>query len=183
MKEMIRFVQIICDKQHLVINYQKTKVLNCNSKECNQEAIDVGGKSIEIVRKVKYLGEGLTSDLKLKNYIEEKRITTQTILNTYLYTASNEALRVIRMITILKIYKSTIISSLFYSCETWIPTENGKQNLLNIKLSIIRKIVKAPKTITPWRNWRTTNRFHNRENANHVSQEIVNNKNTSKLHY
>ena len=49
----------------------------------------------------------------------------------------------IRMNTILKLYKSTIIPSLLYGCETWIPTENDKQNLLNIQLSIIRKIVKV----------------------------------------
>ena len=90
MKEMVQFLQIICHKWHLAINYQKTKVLICNSKECNQKAISIGGKSIEIVRKVKYLGEFLTSDLKLKDHIEEKRITTQTILNTCLYAASNE---------------------------------------------------------------------------------------------
>ena len=52
----------------------------------------------------------------------------------------------IRMNTILKLYKSTIIPSLLYGCETWIPTENDKQNLLNIQLSIIRKIVKAPRS-------------------------------------
>ena len=34
--------------------------------------------------------------------------------------------------------------------------------------------------ITLWRNWKTTNRFHNRQKANNVSQEIVNIKNTSK---
>ena len=50
------------------------------------------------------------------------------------------------MITILKLYKSTIILSLLYGCETWIPTENDKQNLLNIQLSIIIKIVKAPES-------------------------------------
>ena len=86
----------------MVINYQKPKVLICNSKECNQEAIDIGGKSIEIVQKIKYLGEVLTSDLKLKNHIEEERITTQAILNTCLYGASNEVLSKIGMITILK---------------------------------------------------------------------------------
>ena len=39
---------------------KKTKVLFCNSKECKQEVINIGGKSIEIVRKVKYIGEVLT---------------------------------------------------------------------------------------------------------------------------
>ena len=62
-KEMIQFVRIICNKWHLVINYRKTKALIYNSKECKQEAIDIGGKSIEIVRKLNYLGEVLTSDL------------------------------------------------------------------------------------------------------------------------
>ena len=146
MKEMRQFVQIICHKWHLVVNYQKTKVLICNSKECNQEAINIAEKSIEIAREVKYLGEILTSDLKLKDHIEEKRITAQTILNTCSYAASNEVLSKIRMVIILKLYISTIISSLFYGCETWIPTENDKQNLLNIQLSIIGKIVKAPKS-------------------------------------
>ena len=49
------------------------------------------------------------------------------------------------MVTIAKLYKLTIIPSSLYGCETWIPTENDKQNLLNIQLSIIRKIVKVPK--------------------------------------
>ena len=49
------------------------------------------------------------------------------------------------MINILKLYKSTIIASLLYGCKTWIPTVNDKQNLLNIQLSIIKKIVKDPK--------------------------------------
>ena len=146
MKEMVQLVQIICHKWHLAISYQKAEVLICNSKECNQKAISIGGKSIEIVRKVKYLGEVLTSDLKLKDHIEEKKITTQTIFKTCLYAASDEVLSEIRMITILRLYKSTIILSLLYGCETWIPTENGKQNLLSIQLSIIGKIVKAPKS-------------------------------------
>ena len=49
------------------------------------------------------------------------------------------------MINILKLYKSTIIASLLYGCKTWIPTVNDKQDLLNIQLSIIKKIVKDPK--------------------------------------
>ena len=60
MEEIIQYVQIICHKWHLVVNYQKTKVLICNSKDCNQDAINIGGQSIEIIRKVKYLGEVLT---------------------------------------------------------------------------------------------------------------------------
>ena len=80
------------------------------------------------------------------------------------------------MNTILKLYKSTIIPSLLYGCETWIPTEIDQKKLLNIQLSIIRKIVKASNS-TPkislygeiWGNWRTTNRFHKRQNANHVT--------------
>ena len=64
-KEMIQFVRIICNQWHVVINCRKTKALIFNSKECKQEEIDVEGKSTEIVRKVKYLGEVLTSDLRL----------------------------------------------------------------------------------------------------------------------
>ena len=50
------------------------------------------------------------------------------------------------MITILKFYKSTIIPPLLYGCKKWIPTAKDKKNLLNIHLSIIRKIVKTPKS-------------------------------------
>ena len=75
---MIQFVQKICNKWHLVINYQKTKVSFCDSKECKQKAIDIGGKSIEIVRKVKHLGQVLPSDFKLKDHIDKNRITKQT---------------------------------------------------------------------------------------------------------
>ena len=46
------------------------------------------------------------------------------------------------MITIPKLYKSTIIPSLLYGCETWIPTENGKQNLLNDNYPSSGKLLK-----------------------------------------
>ena len=110
----------IFNKWHLIINYQKTKALIFNSKERKQEALDIGGKSIEIAFKVKNLGNVLTSDLRLKDHIEEKRIT------------------------IINLYKSTNIPSLHHGCKAWNPSEVDKQNLLNIQLSIIRKIVKAP---------------------------------------
>ena len=50
---MIKFVRIIFDKWHLVINYRKNKALICNSKKSEQEAIDIGKNPIEIVLKVK----------------------------------------------------------------------------------------------------------------------------------
>ena len=59
---------------HLVINYRKTKALICNSKKCKQEAIEMGGKSINIVHKVKCLGKVLTPDFILKDHIEENSI-------------------------------------------------------------------------------------------------------------
>ena len=52
--------------------------------------------------------------------------------------------------TLKKKEKSTIIHSLLYCCEKCIPTENDKQNLFNIQLSIIRKIVKTPKSTPKW---------------------------------
>ena len=68
------FVPIIYNKLHLVINYRKTKALICNSKKCKQEAIEMAGKSINIVHKVKYLGKVLTPEFTLKDHTEENSI-------------------------------------------------------------------------------------------------------------
>ena len=63
------------------------------------------------------------------------------------------------MITIIMLYKSAVIPSLRYGCETWIPY---------IELSITRKIDKAPKApkSTLIAN---NNRFPNRQKAYHIS--------------
>ena len=60
------------------------------------------------------------------------------------------------MITIIMLYKSAVIPSLLYGCETWIPY---------IELSITRKIDKAPKSTLIANN----NRFPNRQKAYHIS--------------
>ena len=73
-KKRQQFVPIIYNKLHLVINYRKTKALICNSKKCKQEATEMGGKSINIVHKVKYLGKVLTPDFTFKDHIEENSI-------------------------------------------------------------------------------------------------------------
>ena len=52
------------------------------------------------------------------------------------------------MQTLLNLYKSCIIPTLIYGCETWIPATKDKSKLTQMQLSAIRRILKIP-TSTP----------------------------------
>ena len=118
LKNMLTVLEYVCNKWRLKINYKKSGVLifNCKNSKTDNSKIIVGSKTYAVKKKMKYLGEGLTNDLKIIQHLKEKKTNIQ----------------------------STILAALLYGCEAWYISREDIKELTDIQFTIIRTILKLP---------------------------------------
>ena len=108
---MLTLLEYVCNKRHLKINYKEGGVLIFNSKNSktdNSKTI-VGSKTYAAKKKMKYLGETLTNDLKISQHLEEKKTNIQPILHVCIDTTKNGILSEIKTRTLIKLYQTVIL--------------------------------------------------------------------------
>ena len=105
LKNMLTVLEYACNKRHLKINYKESGLLIFNSKnsKTDNSEIIVGSKTYAAEKKMKYLGEALTNDLKRSQYLKEKKTNIQPILHVCIYTTKNEILSQIKTRTLIKL--------------------------------------------------------------------------------
>ena len=74
---------------------------------------------MQLKRKMKYLGEALTNDLKIAQHLKQKSTNIQSILHVYIYTTKHAILSQIKTRTLIKRYQTTILPALLCRFETW----------------------------------------------------------------
>ena len=91
LKNMLIVLEYVCNKWYLKINYKKSGVLMFKSKnsKTDNSKIMVGSKTYAVKKKMKYLGEALTNNLKITQHLKEKRTNIQSILHVCIYTTKN----------------------------------------------------------------------------------------------
>ena len=146
LKNMLTVLEYVCNKWYLKINYKKSGVLMFKSKnsKTDNSKIMVGSKTYAVKKKMKYLGEALTNNLKITQHLKEKRTNIQSILHVCIYTAKNKILSQIKTRTLIKLYQTTILPALLYGCETWYISREDIKELTDIQFTIIRTILKLP---------------------------------------
>ena len=97
-----------------------------------------------VKKKMKYLDEVLTNDLKITQHLKENKANIQSILDVCIYTTKNEILSQIKTRTLIKLYRTTILPALSYGCEAWYISREDIKELTDIQFTIIRTILKLP---------------------------------------
>ena len=103
LRNMLTVLEYVCNKWHLKINYKKSGVLIFNSKnsKTDNSKIIAGSEAYAVKKKMKYLGEALTNDLKITQHLKEKKTNIQSILHVCIYTTKNEILSQIKTRTLI----------------------------------------------------------------------------------
>ena len=121
----------------LKINTDKTKYMVSNRNRGDFEDIDIGENRFEHVEKFKYLGSVITR----KNEIQEE-IKARLKAGNACYFSVSTLLRsrILSRNIKLRIYKTIILPTVLYGCETWPLTLKDEQRLKVFENKVLRKI-------------------------------------------
>ena len=120
--------------------------------------IIIGRKTYAVKKKMKYLCEALTDDLKITQHLKEKKTNIQSIFHVCIYTTKNEILSQIKTRTLIKLYQTTMLPALLYGSETWYIRREDIKELTDIQFT----------TSATRRNWRVPNRIKHRRKETYV---------------
>lgn len=145
LQTLLNTTELFLNKWKLKVNIKKSAVMIFNEQQRGKEKhFYIDDKEIKIVKEYKYLGELITENLKIKEHLLEKQQLINGIVHTCLFSASYEAISNIKMTTLIKLYKSCIIPTLLYGCETWILTNEEKKLVSTIQMNTLKMIMKVP---------------------------------------
>ena len=128
-----------CDSYDLTINFKKTEVVYhpASGKPYKEPTITVKGQGLQVVDKFTYLGSTLSRVVHIDDEV-----------NTRIAKASAAFVRLcgniwdqsgIRLDRKLKVYRSVVLPTLLYTCETWTVYQWHAKRLNNFHTCCLRK--------------------------------------------
>ena len=131
-----------CDSYDLTISIKKTEVVYqpAPGKPYKEPTITVKGLRLQVVDKFTYLGSTLSRVVHIDDEVNA-RIAKASAASGRLH-GSIWDLSGIRFDTKLKVYKSVVLPTLLYACETWTVCQRHAKRLNHFHTSCLRKLLK-----------------------------------------
>ena len=131
-----------CDNFQLTISTKKTEVVHqpAPGKPYSEPTITVNGQKLQVVDKFTYLGSTLSTAVHIDDEVTvrtAKACVAFGRLRTNVWERNG-----IRLDTKLKVYKTAVLPTLLYACETWTVYQRHAKKLNHFNLSCLRKILK-----------------------------------------
>ena len=131
-----------CDSYDLTISIKKTEVVYqpAPGKPYNEPTITVKGQRLQVIDKFTYLGRTLSRDVHIDDEVNARIAKISTAfgrLRGSIWDRSG-----IRLYTKLKVYRSVVLPTLLYACETWTIYQRHARRLNNFHTSCLRKLLK-----------------------------------------
>ena len=107
----------------------------------------LGHLQIPTCNKYRWLGTMITPQVySIHDHIVYKKQINEIILQTCLAAASDQILNRIKVKSLVKLHTQCLVPSLSYGCEPWTPTAIEIEELEQIQLNVLRRILKIPKS-------------------------------------
>ena len=91
-----------------------------------------------------YLGEVIAQSLVLDDHIKHVRERSFWVTSTMFATASETTLSMLKMGSLLQLYRSCWLHAVLYNAGTWTTTQRDDTKLAQIQLTLLRRILKVP---------------------------------------
>ena len=145
LQKMLNVVDRVALRWHLTFNQKKSKVMLVNAPPSpNHHQWSLGDIILDECSSYTYLGEIITSLLKLQDHIQHVKQRSFWISNTIFSIASDQTLGMLKMTTLLHLYIACWLPAVLYNCETWTMSKSEAVNLEHIQLTLLRRILKVP---------------------------------------
>ena len=137
-EKMQKGVDQACDSYDLAISIKKTEVVYqpAPGKSYKEPTITVKGQRLQVVDKFAYLGSTLSRVVHIDEEVNA-RITKASRLRGSIWDRSG-----IRLDTKLNVYRSVVLPTLLYACETWTVYQRHAKRLNHFRTSCLRKLLK-----------------------------------------
>ena len=131
-----------CDSNDLTLSIKKTEGIYqpAPGKPYKEPTITVKGQRLQVVDKFTYLGSTLSRVMQI-----DDKVNTRIAKASAAFGALRESIwdrSGIRLDTKLKVYKSVMLPTLLYACETWTVYQRHAKTLNNFHTSCLRKLLK-----------------------------------------
>ena len=131
-----------CDSYDLTISIKKTEVVYqpVPGKPYKEPTITVKGQRLQVVDKFTYLGSTLSSVVHIDDEVNARIAKASAAfgrLRGSIWDRSG-----IRLDTKLKVYRSVVLPTLLYACETWTVYQRHAKRLNHFHTSCLRKLLK-----------------------------------------
>ena len=131
-----------CDSYDLTISIKKTEVVYqpAPGKPYKEPTITVKGQRLQVVDKFTYLGSTLSRVVHIDDEVNAKIAKASAafgLLRGSIWDQSG-----IRLDTKLKVYRSVVLLTLLYACETWTVYQRHFKRLNHFHTSCLRKLLK-----------------------------------------
>ena len=131
-----------CDRYDLTISIKKTEVVYqpVPGKPYKEPTITVKGQRLQVVDKFTYLGSTLSRVVHIGDEVNARIAKASAAfgrLRGSIWDRSG-----IRLDTKLKVYRSVVLPTLLYACETWTVYQRHAKRLNHFHTSCLRKLLK-----------------------------------------
>ena len=131
-----------CDSYDLTISIKKTEVVYqpAPGKPYKEPTITVKGQRLQVVDKFTYLGSTLSRVVHIDDEVNARIAKASAAfgrLRGSIWDRSG-----IRLDTKLKVYRSVVLPTLLYACETWTVCQRHAKRLNHFHTSCLRKLLK-----------------------------------------
>ena len=135
-------VSASCDSYNLTISIKKTEVVYqpAPGKPYKEPTITMKGQRMQVVDKFTYLGSTLSRVVHIDDEANARIVKASAAfgrLRGSIWEQSG-----IRLDTKLKIYRSVVLPTLLYACETWTVYQQHDKRLNHFHTSCLRKLLK-----------------------------------------
>ena len=142
MQKSVDQVSDSCDSYDLIISKKKTEVVYqpAPGKPYKEPTITVKGQRLQVVDKFTYLGSTLSRVVHIDDEVNARIAKASAAfgrLRGSIWDRSG-----IRLDTKLKVYRSVLLPTLLYACETWTVYQRHAKRLNHFHTSCLRKLLK-----------------------------------------
>ena len=131
-----------CDSYDLTISIKKTEVVYqpAPGKPYKEPTITVKGQQLQVVDKFTYLGSTLSKVVHIDDEVNARIAKASAAFGRLRGSIWDRS--AIRLDTKLKVYRSVVLPTLLYACETWIVYQRHAKRLNHFHTSCLRKLLK-----------------------------------------
>ncbi|BHF85873.1 hypothetical protein SprV_1002904700 [Sparganum proliferum] len=144
MQQSMDFFSAACENFGLVINTQKTVVINQpqpnSATPPNAPQISVSGTQLQVVENFRYLGSTLSRNTKIDDEVANRISKVSQAFGRLQSKVWNR--HGLQLTTKLKMYKTVILPTLLYGAETWTVYTKQARRLNHFYLSFLRRILR-----------------------------------------